>query len=100
MKKKFAFLLMGEQYDPMVHRAVFETEKQITLIQTVRSFEEAHEKILELQKEGFGAVELCGAFGKEKAQRLTELTRHTMAIGYVVHEPELDELFQNFFSSF
>ncbi|GLC82225.1 hypothetical protein [Lacrimispora brassicae] len=29
MKKKFAFLLMGSHYNPEVHQACFETEKQI-----------------------------------------------------------------------
>ena len=70
----------------------------MTCIFTVRSFEEAEEKVLELYQDGFGAIELCGAFGKERAARLTELTNHEVAIGYVVHEPELDPLFDQFFS--
>ncbi|MEL7622676.1 MAG: DUF6506 family protein [Clostridiales bacterium] len=100
MKKKFAFLLMGSHYDPQVHQAYFETEKQISYIFTVRSFHEACDKLVFLVKEGVGAVELCGAFGEEGAQKMIELTEGRIAIGYVTHKPEQDNLFSQFFSSF
>ena len=70
MKKKFAFLLMGPHFDPSVHQAAFETEKQISCIFTVKNFDEACDKLLALEKEGVGAVELCGAFGEAGAQKL------------------------------
>lgn len=98
MKKKFAFLLMGNHYDPEVHQACFETENQITYVFTVRDFKEACETLSALEKDGVGAVELCGAFGEEKAQRLIELTNNKIAIGYVTHNPEQDHLFSSFFS--
>ncbi len=98
MKKKFAFLLMGPQFDPSVHQAVFETEKGISYIFTVRNFDEACDKLLALEQEGVGAVELCGAFGEEGAQRLIELTHNKIPIGYVTHKPEQDPLFAAFFS--
>ncbi|MEL7602622.1 MAG: DUF6506 family protein [Bacillota bacterium] len=98
MKKKFAFILMGGHYKPEEHTACFETESGFTYIFTVRSFEEATEKILSLQREGFGAVELCGAFGEAYVQKAIELTHNTLAIGYVVHKPEQDSLFEKFFS--
>ncbi len=88
MKKKFAFILMSDAYNPDVHQASFEKETMSTHIYTVRSFEEACSKLKELEKEGFGGVELCGAFGPEKAQQLIELTHNKIAIGYVVHNPE------------
>ena len=66
MKKKFAFILMGNHYTPEVHKAVFETENQVTYICTIKSFNEMEEKIKYLMGEGVGAIELCGAFGKEK----------------------------------
>lgn len=98
--KKFAFILMGPAYDPEKHQCCFHKEDSKaseTHIYTVRNFEEAKEKVVNLQKEGYGAIELCGAFGKEKAAELAELTNHQVAIGYVVHEPELDPLFVEFF---
>ena len=96
--KKFAFILMAPAYDPQKHQCRFENGQSVTCIFTVRSFEEAEKKVLELYRDGFGAIELCGAFGKDRAEKLTELTNHEVAIGYVVHEPELDPLFDKFFS--
>ncbi len=96
--KKFAFILMGSHYDPEKHTACFETENGFTYIFTVRSFEEATDKILSLQKEGFGAVELCGAFGEAYVKKAIELTNNTLAIGYVVHRSEQDDLFEKFFA--
>ena len=69
MKKKFAFLLMGEHYDPARHCAEFETEKQITYICTVKNAEEAYAKAAALKDAGVGAIELCGAFGLAGAGR-------------------------------
>lgn len=100
MKKKYAFLLMGSHYNPEEHKACFETEKQITYIFTVRSFEEAFQKLSFLESEGVGAIELCGAFGEENAQKMIELTNNKIAIGYVTHKSEQDNLFANFFSNF
>ncbi|WP_010291750.1 DUF6506 family protein [Clostridium senegalense] len=97
MKKKFAFLLMGGHYNPTEHKACFETEKQITYIFTVRNFKEACEKLILLEKEGVGAIELCGAFGAEKVEKMIELTNNKIAIGYITHKAEQDNLFEKFF---
>lgn len=98
MKKKFAYLLMGKPFDPEVHQATFETDALISYIFTVRNFEEAREKIVSLEKQGVGVVELCGAFGEAGAQKLIELTNNKIAIGYVTHKSEQDPLFDAFFS--
>ncbi len=98
MKKKFAFLLMGEHYDPKIHHAAFETARQTTYIYTVRNYDEAVKKVLELVAEGVGAIELCGAFGQEKAVEMAELTGNRIAIGYVTHHPDMDEAIAGFFS--
>lgn len=97
MKKKFAFILMGGHYTPEKHQAQFETEGEITYICTVRTFEEALEKGSALAEEGVGAMELCGAFGEEWAQKMIEITGGKVAVGYVVHKPEQDPLFARFF---
>ena len=97
MKKKFAFLLMGAHYETEKHQACFETENQFTYVYTVRDFDAAREKVKTLAEEGFGAIELCGAFGKEKTEELIQLTDNKVAIGYVVHLPEQDTLFTDFF---
>ena len=103
MEKKYAFLLMGSDYDPETDQAVFIKKagsgggESGTYLYTVRDFEEACRLAVKLKEEGFGAIELCGAFGKEKAEQITQLTGNTVAVGYVIHEPELDPLFQAFF---
>ncbi|WP_367924493.1 DUF6506 family protein [uncultured Ruthenibacterium sp.] len=94
--KKYAFLLWGN-YDPERHCAEFIHGDCLTRICTVRSFEQAEQTVLSLWKEGFGAVELCGAFGQDRALRLSELTQGQVAIGYVTHDPSQDHLFQAFF---
>ena len=97
MKKKFASILMGGGYRAE-HHAVFETEGCDTYIYTVQDFEAAKKLIQRLCAEGFGAVELCGAFGEEKARELIALTEGKLAIGFSVHFPEQDELFDRFFA--
>ena len=89
MKKKFAFILMGGSYIPSKHRAEFETEGMDTLIRTVRDFEEAKRVVQDLVKEGVGAIELCGAFGRERVQQLERLTEGKVAIGYIIAEPSM-----------
>lgn len=96
-KKIFAFILMGAQYDPARHQAHFETEAKHTYIYTVRDYEEAKARVQELKNRGCGAIELCGAFGPDRARELTELTGNTVAIGYVTHFPQQDALFDAFF---
>lgn len=97
MKKKFAFLAMGEAYDPARHQAQFETAGMITLIRTARDFEEAKKIVLELTEQGVGAVELCGAFGRKRAQELEALTKGKIAIGYITNEPAMAEAAAKFF---
>lgn len=97
MKKQYAFLLMGDHYDPATHRCRFETDRDIVHIRTVRNAAEAKETAVSLKDAGIGAIELCGAFGPDLARELTELTASVVAIGYVVHDKELDSVFARFF---
>ena len=97
MKKKFAFLLMGTHYDPQTDRASFETPKQVTYIYTVKDPQEAYAKVAELKEAGVGAIELCGAFGEGMARRIIDMTEGKIAVGFVVHLPEQDEIFARFF---
>lgn len=100
MKKKYAFILMGGHYTPAVHQSVYEADNQITYICTVRNYEEAIEKVDMLVLEGVGAIELCGAFGVEKAKEIMNRTNHKVVIGYVVNDPTQEELVQDFFKKF
>ncbi|MBC8569850.1 DUF6506 family protein [Zongyangia hominis] len=98
MNKHFAFVLMGPHYDPEQHQATFVTPKRNTYIVTVKDFEEARRTVKHLVDEmEVGAIELCGAFGPDKCRELMELTEHQVAIGYVTHFPEQDDIFAAFF---
>ena len=88
---------MGPHYDPQLHQAGFETGNQLTSIFTVRSFEEARKRVISCAEEGYGVIELCGAFGKERARELIDLTGGRVGIGFVEHLPEQDEIFGSFF---
>ena len=88
MKKKFAFLLMGKEFDTAKDTAVFETEHMISYIFTVTSFEEALKRAVACAEDGVGAIEVCGAFGKEWADKIIAATGNKVAVGYVVHNPE------------
>ena len=94
--KKFAYIMMGDSFIPEEHTAEFYTQIKIG-IYTVRSLNEAREKILELKADGFGAIELCGAFSRDFALELIALTNNKVAIGYSVHESKQDEVFRSFF---
>jgi hypothetical protein len=96
-KGKFAFLLMGPKYDKQKHNACFETENKDTYIIAVNNFEEACETVKQLVEDGFGALELCGAFGEEKTRKLIEISAGKIAIGYVTHFTSEDEKFIEFF---
>lgn len=98
MKKKYAFLLMGSQYNPTVHQACFEAGDRATYIYTARDFEEAKDRVRYCLNAQFGAMELCGAFGEEKAKEIIAMTQNKVAVGFVTHFPEHDMLFQAFFS--
>lgn len=94
--KKFAFIVMGSSYKTDMQKARFETADGITDIYTVNDFAEAESLIKTLIEKGFGCVELCGAFGRDRVLELIEKTDNKIAIGYVVHEPSQDDLFAAF----
>lgn len=97
MKRKFASMFMNPAYRPELHQTVFETAHQDTHIFTVRDFEEAVALAQRLVEEGFGALEVCGAFRPDQVRALIEATDNRLAIGYSTHFPEQDELFAAFF---
>ncbi len=99
-KKKFAFMMMGSQYDPAVHQSRYETARQIFYLRTVRNLAEAKTTLRELEDEGVGAIELCGAFGEAGAKALVEESGGRLPIGYVVNFPQQAALAQAFFSDF
>jgi len=94
--KKFAYILMDTDTEPTIHTAEFSTIFVDISIYTVRNFHEAKEKVINLWQEGYGAIELCGAFGRNLALELISLTNNEVAIGYVVNEPEQNDVHEIF----
>lgn len=92
MKRQFAYILESASSNPDIHHAHLETETKINHFITVRNFDEAVEKIKELQAQGCHRFETCGAFGKEGVRRLLALTGNQSVIGYTSYLPEQDEL--------
>ncbi|MDO4541729.1 MAG: DUF6506 family protein [Bacillota bacterium] len=100
--KKYAFIIWGKpyNYDPTKDVHSFTTEHQTTTVVTVTGFEEAVDKARELVAEGYGALELCGAFGKEKAAELSAAIQGKASVGYVYYEPEEKQKVEEYFRDF
>lgn len=100
--KKYAYMIWGKPYNyqPEKDCHSFSTPYQTTSIVTVNSFEEAVEKANALIADGYGTLELCGAFGKENADKLIEATGGRAAIGYVHYEPEQKKKVEAYFADF
>lgn len=98
MKKKFAFFVMGAHYVPERDRAVFETKRGCTLIYSVNDLDGAIALAKTCAADGVGAIELCGAFGESGAKAIIDATNGEVAVGFVVHLPEQDAVFAQFFS--
>ena len=75
-KKKFAMMLMDQQYCSRKDYAVLETQAVETHIITV----------------------VCGAFGEELARRMYEATGKTVSVGYIVCPEDEKELSDHFWA--
>ena len=98
-KKKFAMMMMDAQYDTKRDYAVFETEEVETHMITVNSPEQAVQMAKELAEQGFGAIEVCGAFGEELARTMYEATGNKVSVGYIVCPLDQKELSDRFWQA-
>ena len=96
MMLRFAFMLMGP-YDPGRDDVMF--GDGCTRMIGVPDIETAAQIAKKLADEGYGAIELCGAFGEAGARKIIEATGHSIAVGFVTHFPEDDGLFQKAFGN-
>lgn len=81
--KKWAMVIMNQGYDPERDTARLDLDQLDTYILTVRNPEEALALAKRLAEEGFGAIEVCGAFGGELAKEMYEATGRRVPVGYV-----------------
>ena len=91
---KFAFLIMGD-FNVESDRA--EIHGGNAVIVGVKNIEESAVVARQLQKEGFGCIELCGAFGEKGAKKIIKATENKLPIGYITHLPEQNELYNTTF---
>lgn len=94
--KKYAMMLMGN-YDTKTDALEIQHGSLLTRFVTVRTLAEAKALASALLQEGFGCIELCGAFGQDGARAIAEATEHKLAVGYCVHDPDMDQAFNAFF---
>ena len=83
-KQKWAFIVMNAEYDPDTQQARFDTSLREGHMLTVRNPQEAVALAKKLADEGFGAIEVCGAFGPKLAREMYEATGCRVPVSYVV----------------
>lgn len=82
-KRKWAMVIMGPSYDPEKNQARLDTPEVEGHVLTVRNPEEAVALAKKLADEGFGAIEVCGAFGETLARKMYEATDKRVTVSYV-----------------
>ena len=88
MKKKCAMMIMNPNFDPAKDYARLDHAQVENHIITVRTPQEAVEKARELADQGFGAIEVCGAFVETLARQMYDAADHRLTVGYVVTPPD------------
>lgn len=91
---KFAYLLMGA-FDARRDNAAFQNGE--TYMIGVADVQQACAVAKRLCGEGFGCIELCGAFGEEGAQAVIRATENKIPVGFATHFPQQEELFRRTF---
>lgn len=98
MKKKYAFILMGD-YNILDDRAVFESENMMSYIYTVNNIDEAYKLAYKLKDDRVGAVETCGAFSEDNIEKISTILGENIGVARVVatdkEKIKLDKFFSN-----
>lgn len=92
---KFAYIIMGPFQSDVDHASIHNEKAQIIGVKTI---EEACIVAKRLQKEGISCIELCGAFTQKGARQVIEATNGEIAIGYVIHDEDQNEIYDKVFS--
>lgn len=95
--KKYAMMLMNEDFTSQdIQLQVPGIEHHIF---TVCTADQAIKLAKKLAKEGFGAIEVCGAFGEELAERMYQATDEMVPVGYVKYPKKQERRLQIFWQS-
>ena len=82
---KFAFLIMTPDHDSAVDRVMIEKPSCKSVVVGVNSIEDACARAKELIESGaVNKIELCGAFGKDGARRVSQALGGGVPVGYIV----------------
>lgn len=92
--RKFAFIILGDFNKENDTASIHNGEATIV---GVSSVSEACVTAKELQKNGVECIELCGAFGEDGAREIIKATNNEVGVGYTIHLPEQDALYQVLF---
>lgn len=97
--KKYAMLLMNPAFDTEKGHACFGVDGIEHHILTIRCEQDAVKKASELADAGFGAIEVCGAFGEELARKMYDAAGHRLTVGYVTYPRDQEEANARFWES-
>ena len=86
-----AFVTVAYRSKKLRDHACFSAGGVDSYIITVRSPEEAVKKARELADEGFGALEVCGAFGENLAREMYQAADRRLTVSYVVCPKDQEE---------
>ena len=94
---KFAYLIMDKIFDSKKDKASI--HNGVSQIIGVSNIEEARKIAKELQSEGIDCIELCGGFREEGARKIIEATENKIAVGFVVHLEEQNDIYKKLFGN-
>lgn len=97
MQKKFAYVLMSSPAENGNRVLIAESPEMLQIVARASSVENACLLAKELAEEGFGVIELCGAFGAEGAQKIKDYAGGNLGVAYVTRLPGQDDIFTSFF---
>ena len=94
---KFAYLIMDKIFDSKKDKASI--HNGVSQIIGVSNIEEACEIAKKLKSEGIDCIELCGGFREEGARKIIEATENKIAVGFVVHLEEQNDIYKKLFGN-
>ncbi len=93
---RFAFIFINNGLDGIERTSVRDGD---SVFVGVRDLGEACSEAARLESEGIGCIELCGAFGEDGARAVMEATEMRVPVGYIVHLPEMDGVYEKTFGN-